>query len=170
MGADERMRVGLGYDLHRLEAGRPLMLGTARIPHDRGLAGHSDGDVLCHAIADALLGASGLGEIGRLFPDTAPEWAGVSGAAILSRVSSLLADSGAVIENIDAVVIAERPRLAPHRDAMVSGIARALGIDEGGVSVKIKSNEGVDAIGGGEAIAAQAVSLVRLRSADRRAP
>lgn len=153
-------RVGTGYDLHRLVPGRPLIIGTVNIPYTFGLFGHSDGDVLCHAIADALLGAAALGEIGILFPDSDPQWKGIAGGAILDRVVRLLAEKGFRIGNVDATVIAERPRLASHREGMVAGIAAALGVDPARVSVKIKSNEGVGAIGRGEAIAAQAAALV----------
>jgi len=153
-------RVGIGYDLHRLVPGRPLFVGTVQVPYTFGLFGHSDGDVLCHAIADALLGAAALGEIGVHFPDSDPRWKGISGASILDRVVVLLAGGGFRVGNVDATLIAERPRLAIHRDAMISGIAGALGIDPARVSVKIKSNEGCDATGRGEAIAAQAVALV----------
>lgn len=153
-------RVGIGTDLHRLVEGRSLLLGTVEIPFSHGLLGHSDGDALCHAIADALLGATALGEIGRLFPDNDPQWKGVSGAVLLSNVRELLQENGWEIANIDAVVQAERPRLAKFQEAMVAGIAVALGIDVNQVSVKIKSNEGVDAIGRGEAIAAQAIARV----------
>ena len=153
-------RVGIGVDLHRLVEGRPLLLGTVRIPHASGLAGHSDGDVLAHAVADALLGAAAEGEIGALFRDDDPRWAGIAGAEILGKVAAILRERGWSIGNVDAVVQAERPRLAPHREAMREGIAAALGVEAGRVSVKIKSNEGVGAIGRGEAIAAQAVALI----------
>lgn len=153
-------RVGIGYDIHRLVPGRPLRIGTIEVPYPFGLHGHSDGDVLSHAIADALLGAAGLGEIGALFPDTDPQWEGMAGADLLARVAARLAEAGWQIGNVDAVIIAERPRLAPHHDAMVSGIAAALGIEVAGVSVKVKSNEGIGEIGRGEAIASQAVARV----------
>lgn len=162
MADGPRTRVGIGYDLHRLTPGRPLFLGTVEVPHNLGLLGHSDGDVLCHAIADALLGAGGLGEIGVLFPDSDPQWKGVAGAAVLSRVAAVVAGSGFRIGNIDAVVIAEQPRLAGHREKMISGIAGALGIEPSRISVKIKSNEGCGAIGRNEAIAAQAVALLEV--------
>jgi 2-C-methyl-D-erythritol 2,4-cyclodiphosphate synthase len=153
-------RVGIGYDLHRLAPGRALMLGTIEVPHTFGLLGHSDGDVLAHAIADALLGASGLGEIGAIFPDSDPRWKGLRGADLLAQVASRLRDGGWKIGNVDSVVIAERPRLAPHQAAMRDGLAAALGVGAALVSVKIKSNEGCGAIGRGEAIAAQAVARV----------
>lgn len=153
-------RVGIGYDLHRLAPGRALMLGTIEVPHTFGLLGHSDGDVLAHAIADALLGASGLGEIGAIFPDSDPRWKGLRGADLLAQVASRLRDGGWKIGNVDSVVIAERPRLAPHQAAMRDGLAAALGVGAALVSVKIKSNEGCGAIGRGEAIAAQAIARV----------
>ncbi len=153
-------RVGIGYDIHRLVEGRPLRLGAVEIRHDRGLAGHSDGDVLCHSIADAILGAAGLGEIGRLFPDEDPAFAGISGGAILAGVASRLASAGYRVGNVDAVVIAERPRLAAHVEGMRQAIASALAADPARISIKIKSNEGCDAIGRGDAIAAQAVARI----------
>lgn len=153
-------RVGVGYDIHRLVGGRPLHLGAIEIDHDRGLLGHSDGDVLCHAVADALLGAAGLGEIGTLFPPTDPRWEGIAGGEILRRIAARLGAAGLVIGNIDAVVIAEEPPLAPHREAMREAIASSLGCDPHRVSIKIKSNEGCDATGRGEAIAAHAVAWV----------
>ena len=153
-------RVGIGTDLHRLVEGRPLWLGTVEIPFSHGLLGHSDGDVTCHAIADALLGATALGEIGRLFPDTDPQWKGLAGAVLLSHVRELLERNGWRIGNVDAVVQAQRPRLASFQETMVVGIAAALAIAADQVSVKIKSNEGVDAVGRGEAIAAHAIARV----------
>lgn len=156
-------RVGIGYDIHRFAEGRPLRLGAIEIEHDRGLLGHSDGDVLCHAIADALLGAAGLGEIGTLFPPTEPQWEGIAGGEILRKIAARIDAEGFGIGNIDAVVIAEEPPLAPHRDRMREAIAIALTCDPLLVSIKIKSNEGCDAIGRGEAIAAHAVVWVTRR-------
>lgn len=150
-------RVGIGSDLHRLVEGRPLILGTVEIPFSHGLQGHSDADVLCHAVADALLGAAALGEIGSLFPDTDPKWKGLAGTTLLGEVAKLLRDAGWNITNIDSVITAERPRLAQHKEAMSAGVATALGVEISMVSVKIKSNEGVDAVGRGEAIASQAI-------------
>lgn len=150
--------MGIGTDLHRLEEGRPLLLGTVSIPHGKGLAGHSDGDVLCHAVADALLGAAGLGEIGTLFPDTDPLCEGLAGADMLRRVAARLSGAAWRIGNVDAVVQAEEPRLAAHRDGMVRGIAAALDVEPSRISVKIKSNEGCDAVGRGTAIAALAIA------------
>ncbi len=156
-------RVGIGYDIHRLVEGRPLRLGGITIPHGRGLLGHSDGDVLSHAIADALLGAAGLGEIGTIFPPSDPQWEGIGGDAILRDVAARIDAAGMRIGNLDAVVIAEEPPLAPHRDAMRRAIATSLACDPALVSIKIKSNEGCDAPGRGEAIAAQAVAWVARR-------
>jgi 2-C-methyl-D-erythritol 2,4-cyclodiphosphate synthase len=153
-------RVGIGTDLHRLVEGRPLWLGTVAIPFTHGLLGHSDADVLCHAVADALLGAAALGEIGRLFPDTDPQWEGLAGALLLSKVRELLEANRWRIVNVDSVVQAQRPHLAPFQEAMAAGIAAALQIDASRVSVKIKSNESVGAIGRGEAIAASAIACV----------
>jgi 2-C-methyl-D-erythritol 2,4-cyclodiphosphate synthase len=153
-------RVGIGYDLHRMVPGRPLMLGTVEVPYTFGLYGHSDGDALAHAIADALLGAAGLGEIGTLFPDTDRQWKGVRGVDLLAAVASRLRDAGWQIGNVDSTVIAERPRLAAHQQAMRDGLARALALPVDAVSVKIKSNEGCGSIGRGEAIAAQAIARI----------
>lgn len=156
----ESIRVGVGYDLHCLVSGRPLLLGTVRIESPVGLFGHSDGDVLAHAIADALLGAAGIGEIGGLFPNDDPEVAGIAGARILAETAARIAAAGWTIGNVNAVVIAEKPRLAPHRDAMIDGLAAALSCARDRVSIQIKSNEGIDAIGRGEAIAAHAVACL----------
>ncbi len=153
-------RVGIGTDLHRLTEGRPLRLGTVAIDHRKGLAGHSDGDVVCHAVADALLGAAGLGEIGSLFPDTDPVWEGMTGTDLLEQVADLLRRNRWRVGNIDCVIQAEEPRLAPHRKTIVEGIARALSIPGRDVSVKIKSNEGLDAVGCGEAIASLAIARI----------
>ena len=154
-------RVGIGYDLHRLVPDRVLRLGTVEIPSPLGLEGHSDGDVVAHAVADALLGAASLGEIGIHFPPGDSRWEGVRGGTILSAVAGLLVSAGWIVGNVDAVVIAERPRLAAHRETMIAGIADALKVDPHRVSVKIKSNEESDAVGRGEAIAAHAVALIR---------
>jgi 2-C-methyl-D-erythritol 4-phosphate cytidylyltransferase/2-C-methyl-D-erythritol 2,4-cyclodiphosphate synthase len=154
-------RAGIGYDLHRLVAGRPLLLGGVTIPFERGLAGHSDADAVCHAIIDALLGAAGAGDIGRHFPDTDPQWKGASSLGLLQRVAGMLRDRGLEVGNIDASVIAERPKLAPYIDAMRANIAEALGMSADRVSVKGKTNEGVGELGRGEAIAVHAVALVR---------
>ena len=155
------LRVGHGYDLHRLVPDRPLVLAGLTIPHDKGLAGHSDADAVCHAVTDALLGATGLGDIGRHFPDTDPAWKGADSLALLAHVVGLVTSAGFAIGNVDVTVIAERPKLAPHADAMRANLARVLCVDVSRVSVKGKTNEQVDAVGAGDAIAVHAVALVR---------
>jgi len=153
-------RAGIGYDLHRLETGRKLVLGGVEVPFDRGPAGHSDGDALSHAICDALLGAAGLGDIGAHFPDTDPKWKGVSSLVFLEHARKLLDERGLRIVHIDAVVVAERPKLGPHFPAMREALARALGLRPEQINLKAKTNEGVDAIGRGEAIAAHAIATL----------
>ena len=154
-------RVGFGYDLHRLVAGRPLVLGGIRIPHDRGLAGHSDADAVCHAVADAILGAAASGDIGRHFPDTDPRWEGASSIELLRAVVDLVRSRGFVVVNLDVVVVAERPKIGPHAERMCEAVASAVGIGPDAVSIKGKTNEGLDATGRGEAIATHAVALLR---------
>ena len=154
------LRIGAGYDLHRLVAGRALVLGGVAIPFDKGLAGHSDADVLSHAITDAILGAASLGDIGQHFPDTDPRWKGASSIELLARVGVMVRECGFAVVNVDATVIAERPKLAGYREAIVDRLSRALGLEPGVVSVKAKTNEGVDATGRGEAIAVHAVALL----------
>ena len=154
-------RVGFGYDLHRLVEGRPLVLGGIRIPHDRGLAGHSDADAVCHAVADAILGAAASGDIGRHFPDTDPRWEGASSIELLRAVVDLVRSRGFVVVNLDVVVVAERPKIGPHADRMREAVASAVGIEPNAVSIKGKTNEGMDATGRGEAIATHAVALLR---------
>jgi 2-C-methyl-D-erythritol 4-phosphate cytidylyltransferase / 2-C-methyl-D-erythritol 2,4-cyclodiphosphate synthase len=156
-------RAGTGYDLHRLVEGRPLVVGGVTVPFGRGPLGHSDGDVACHAITDAILGAASLGDIGQHFPDTDPAWKGASSLDLLSRAVALVAREGLEVGNVDVTVVLEAPKLKPHLDAMRAAIARAIGIHKGRVSVKGKTNEGVDAVGRGEAIAAHAIALVRAR-------
>lgn len=151
---------GIGYDLHRLEVGRKLILGGVEVPFDKGPAGHSDGDVLSHAICDALLGAASLGDIGTHFPDTDPKWKGVSSLLFLEHVSKLLGEQRLQIAHIDAVMICERPKLGPHFPAMRERLAAALGIRLEQINLKAKTNEGVDAIGRGEAIAAHAIATI----------
>jgi 2-C-methyl-D-erythritol 4-phosphate cytidylyltransferase / 2-C-methyl-D-erythritol 2,4-cyclodiphosphate synthase len=158
-------RVGSGYDLHRLVEGRPLVLGGVAIPFDRGLAGHSDADALCHAVADAILGAAAQGDIGQHFPDSDERWRGASSVQLLRRAAAIVAGLGYQVVNVDATVIAERPKLAPFRTAMAAGLAAALGVEPSAVSVKAKTNEGVDAAGRGEAIAVHAVALIEQRAA-----
>jgi len=153
-------RVGIGNDIHRLADGRKLILGGVEIPYDRGLLGHSDGDSLTHAITDALLGAAALGDIGSHFSDQDPRWAGADSFVFLRHVRGLLEERGFEIANIDATILAERPKMASHISEMKSKLAEALGIDRSQINIKAKTNEGVDAIGRGDAIGAQAVALV----------
>ena len=153
-------RAGTGYDLHRLVEGRRLIIGGVDIPFEKGALGHSDADVACHATTDAILGAACLGDIGRHFPDTDPRWKGASSIELLRQAAVLVRGAGHTIVNIDVVVVLERPKIAPHLDAIREGLAGALGISVDCVSVKGKTNEGVDAIGRGEAIAAYAVAVI----------
>ena len=154
------MRIGHGYDVHRLVSGRDLILGGVNIPHDKGLLGHSDADVLTHAVMDALLGAAALGDIGRHFPDTDEAFRGADSLALATRVAALLAKEGYKIGNVDATVLCQRPRLAPHIPAMRENLAAALGIPVGCVSVKATTEEGLGFTGEGLGIAAHAVCLI----------
>ncbi len=155
-------RSGIGYDIHQLVPGRKLILGGVEIPHSTGLEGHSDADVLAHAIADALLGAVGLGDIGRHFPNTDESIRGISSMDILEGVAQLLRGHGAKTINIDATVIAEAPKIGPHVSAMQSRIARALSMKESDISIKATTNERLGAMGRGEGIAAMAVATVEV--------
>ncbi len=154
-------RIGIGYDSHRLVEGRQLILGGEVVPHSAGLKGHSDGDALCHAITDAMLGAAALGDIGRHFPDTDPQYKGANSLGLLVRAVGIIHEAGYVVENVDAVVIAERPKLAPHVDRIRARLAGALGVDVGAVSVKGKTNEGMGEVGRAEGMAVHAVALLR---------
>ena len=154
------VRIGIGYDSHRLVQGRPLILGGVSIPHATGLSGHSDADALCHAITDAVLGAAALGDIGRHFPDTDPQWKDADSLQLLRRAAALVREAGFAISNVDAVVVADQPKLAPHADAIRAKLADALGVAAGDVSVKGKTNEGMGETGRGEGIAAHAVVLL----------
>ena len=154
------MRIGTGYDVHRLTAGRPLILGGVTIPHPLGLDGHSDADVLVHAVMDALLGAAALGDIGKLFPDTDERYRGCSSLWLLEQVGEALRQAGYRVGNIDATIVAQRPKLAPHLAAMRENIARTLGIPAGDVSVKATTEEHLGFTGKEEGIAAQAVCLI----------
>jgi 2-C-methyl-D-erythritol 2,4-cyclodiphosphate synthase len=154
------IRTGIGNDLHRLIPGRKLILGGVRIPFAKGPVGHSDGDALAHAICDALLGAAALGDIGRYFPNTSPKWRGVSSLLFLHHVRKLLRDAGYAIVNVDATIGLERPRLSPYIPRMQKKLAQALGLNAGQVSVKAKTGEGMDALGRGEAVRADAVALI----------
>ena len=154
------MRVGLGYDVHKLTEGRDLILGGVKIPYEKGLLGHSDADVVVHAIMDALLGAAALGDIGQHFPDTDPRYEGISSIALLEQVGKLLEEHNYVIENIDATIIAQRPKMMPHLPAMRENVAKALGIETNQVSIKATTEEGLGFTGSGEGISAQAICLL----------
>lgn len=154
------MRIGTGFDVHALVAGRPLVLGGVTVPFDRGLAGHSDADVLLHALADALLGALALGDIGHFFPDTDPRWRGADSRDLLRQVMTQVASQGWSVANVDTTIIAEAPRLAPHVPGMRANIAADLGCDVARVSVKAKTTERLGFTGRGEGIAAEAVVLL----------
>lgn len=157
-------RIGIGYDLHRLVDGRPLVLGGVTVPFDRGPLGHSDGDVVCHAVTDAVLGAASAGDIGQHFRDSDPRWKDASSIELLRQAVAMVRALGLVIVNADVVVVLERPKIAPFLDAIRLGVAGALGVPVEAVSVKGKTNEGVDAVGRGEAIAAHAVALLQSSS------
>lgn len=158
---NESSRIGTGYDIHRLVEGRKLVLGGVVIPFEKGLLGHSDSDVLSHAVCDALLGAAALGDIGAHFPDTDPLWAGASSMEFLAHAVELIMERGYSIANVDATVLAERPKLRPYIQMMRESLASILRIDVDQVNVKAKTNEGLESIGRGEAMAAQAVALLR---------
>lgn len=154
------MRIGIGYDIHRLVKGRKLILGGVTIPHTHGLDGHSDADVVVHAIMDALLGAVALGDIGQHFPNTDPKYKDISSIELLKKVVKLVTSHQSLITNIDAMIIAEAPKLFPHIEAMRENIAKACGVKIDQISIKATTNEGVGFIGRGEGIAAQAVALL----------
>ena len=154
------MRIGQGYDVHRLVEGRKLIIGGVDIPYEKGLWGHSDADVLLHAVMDALLGAAALGDIGQHFPDSDERYKGISSIALLKEVGKILQENGYMIENIDSTVIAQRPKLLPYRPQMAENIAAALGIEKEQVSVKATTEEGLGFTGTGEGISAQAIALL----------
>ena len=154
------VRCGIGYDLHRLEVGRKLNVGGIELTFDKGQVGHTDGDVLAHALCDALLGAAGLGDIGTHFPDTDPKWKGANSMIFLEYAKKLLDEKQFVIEHVDAVVITEKPKLGPHFPKMREALAKALSISTDKIHLKAKTNEGVDAVGRGEAIAAHVVATL----------
>ena len=154
------MRIGMGYDVHRLVEERDLILGGVRIPYEKGLLGHSDADVLLHAIMDALLGAAVLGDIGRHFPDTDPAYKGASSLRLLARVGELIGEEGYVVGNIDATIIAQRPKMAPHIEEMRKNVAETLGIDISQVNIKATTEEGLGFTGIGEGISSQAVAAL----------
>lgn len=155
------VRVGSGYDVHRLVEGRKLVLGGVDIPYEKGLLGHSDADVLLHAICDALLGAAGLGDLGRHFPDSAPKFKGISSLLLLEEVQRLLSEAGFQVNNIDATIVAEKPKMAPHIPAMIANIAAAIKGDRSAINVKATTTEGLGFAGRGEGIAAYAVCTIR---------
>jgi 2-C-methyl-D-erythritol 2,4-cyclodiphosphate synthase len=157
----EQIRSGIGYDVHAFAPDRPLVLGGVRIVHDRGLAGHSDADVLLHAIADALLGATALGDIGQHFPPNDPKYSGADSRTLLKAVADMLRNRGWEINNVDTTVVAEMPRVAPHSMAIRDSIASCLGLEADSVSVKATTNEGMGFIGRHEGIAALAIATVR---------
>jgi 2-C-methyl-D-erythritol 2,4-cyclodiphosphate synthase len=156
------VRCGIGYDLHRLAEGRKLMIGGVEVPFDKGPVGHSDGDVLAHAICDALLGAAGLGDIGTHFPDSDPKWKGANSLLFLEHTRKLLDQRDMCIDYIDAVVILERPKLGPHFPKMREALAKSLGMPADQIHLKAKTNEAVDAVGRGEAIACHVVATISL--------
>ena len=159
-GKEILMRIGQGYDVHRLVEGRKLILGGVEIPYEKGLLGHSDADVLLHAVMDALLGAAALGDIGQHFPDSDERSKGISSVELLKEVGKILQENGYLIENIDSTVIAQRPKLLPYRPQMAKNIADALGIEPDQVSVKATTEEGLGFTGAGEGISAQAIALL----------
>ncbi len=154
------MRIGEGYDVHRMTEGRPCILGGVRIPFEKGPLGHSDADVLLHAVMDALLGAAGLGDIGKWFPDNDDRYLGADSMELLRTVGGLLSDRGFTVSNIDAMLIAQRPKIAPYREAMAANIAAALGLESSRVNVKATTEEGLGFTGDGSGIAARAVCLL----------
>lgn len=151
------MRVGLGYDVHRLVEGRDLIIGGVNIPYEKGLLGHSDADVLLHAIMDAILGAAALGDIGKHFPDSDPKYKGISSILLLEHVGKLIEENNFVIENIDATIIAQKPKMLPYRDEMIKNISKALKLEESQVNIKATTEEGLGFTGTGEGISSQAI-------------
>lgn len=160
----DAFRVGIGYDIHRLVADRKLLLAGVRVPFTKGLLGHSDSDVLAHAICDALLGAAALGDIGTHFPDSDPRWRGASSLDFLRHAVKLITAKGYRVVNVDATVVAEQPKLKPYISAMRQQLAVVLNVAADAISVKAKTNEGLDAIGRGDAMAAHAVVMIAIRS------
>jgi len=154
------LRIGLGYDAHRLVAGRKLVLGGVAIPYQRGLLGHSDADVLAHAVMDALLGAAGAGDIGRYFPDSDSQYQGISSMVLLSRVKEILSGKNLKVVNIDTVIVAQEPRLAPYMENMVANMAQALEIDASQLNIKATTTEGLGFTGAGDGIAAYAIAMI----------
>ena len=157
------MRVGMGYDVHKLVEGRDLIIGGVKIPHTLGLLGHSDADVLLHAIMDALLGAAALGDIGKHFPDTDPQYKGISSIRLLEHVAKLIEEKGYIVENIDATIIAQKPKMAPHIPQMRANMAKAMGINESQLNIKATTEEKLGFTGREEGIASQAICLLNER-------
>lgn len=155
-----KQRVGLGYDSHRFGADRPLVLAGVRVPHPTGLQGHSDGDAVAHAVADALLGAGAMGDLGRLFPDTDPRWQGADSMHLLAEVKRRISAAGYRIVNLDVTVVTEAPKLAPHTEAMRSHLAQVLALPVNAVSIKAKTNEGMDAVGAGQGLQVFAIAAL----------
>jgi 2-C-methyl-D-erythritol 2,4-cyclodiphosphate synthase len=162
------MRIGIGFDIHRLISGRDLILGGVKLPSAKGLAGHSDSDVLLHALADALLGAAGAGDLGTFFPDTDPRWKNSPSRIFVKKALALAARGGWSVANVDLVVVAEAPRLGPHRQAVVRSVARLLSVPPGRVNLKAKTMEGLGDIGKGKAIASYAVALLEKKARSKR--
>ena len=155
-------RVGHGYDVHRLVEGRKLILGGVDIPYERGLNGHSDADVLVHAIIDAILGALGLGDIGKHFPDTSAEFDGISSLLLLKKVREMMAQKGAMLVNVDSTLVLQRPKISPYIDQMIANVADVLGVDRGAINIKATTEEYLGFTGSGEGVAAHAVALVSI--------
>lgn len=156
------MRIGMGYDVHKLTEGRDLILGGVKIPYEKGLLGHSDADVLVHAVMDALLGAAAMGDIGKHFPDTDPAYKGISSVKLLEHVGELLEEQLYIVSNIDATIIAQRPKMAPYIEEMRANIAKALHLETGQVNIKATTEEGLGFTGAGEGISAQAAACLEL--------
>lgn len=154
------MRAGIGYDVHRLVEGRDLIIGGVKIPYEKGLLGHSDADVLTHAIMDSMLGAAGLGDIGRHFPDTDEKYKGASSIDLLKEVKKLIEEKHYIVENIDGVIVAQEPKMAPHISGMIEKIASVLGIEEDQINIKATTEEGLGVTGKGEGISAKAVCML----------
>lgn len=155
------MRIGIGYDVHRLVARRDLVLAGVRVTHDKGLTGHSDADVLVHAVCDALLGAAGLGDIGQHFPDTDPALENISSMILLEKTVQKIRKEGLHVQNIDVTVVAQAPKLAPHRESMVSNVAKTMGVTPGAVNIKFTTHEKMGALGREEGISAMCVALLK---------
>ena len=155
-----KLRIGQGYDVHRLTQGRALILGGVTVPYEKGLLGHSDADVLTHAVMDALLGAAGLGDIGKLFPDTDAQYQGVSSLLLLRRVGETLREAGWTVVNVDATLVAQAPKIAPYRERMRRNLAEALGVEPEQIGVKATTEEGLGFTGDGSGMAAMAIALL----------